>query len=85
MPCESLKAPEDLPKESLRQLAFCHDAERALGEHHGALEEAADLGMAGVVARERTVPGHVPGDGRVEHREHRGDIALREIVVGLSG
>ena len=36
------------------------DAEGTLGELHGALEEAADLRVAGVLARERTVPGNVP-------------------------
>jgi hypothetical protein len=48
--------------------------------HRISLEEASDLVVAGEVAREQTVPGNVPGDGRVERGEYRRNVALRMIA-----
>ena len=60
------------------------DGEDTPAQCQGVFVESYDLVVALVIARQRTVTRHMPGDGCVEYLKDRGDIAIGEIVVRLT-
>jgi len=57
------------------------DSKGTPAQCHGVFEKSNDLVVALVIAGQRTVTRHMPGDRCVERLEDRGDVAVGEIVV----
>src|SRR5262249_36493067 len=60
------------------------DSKDSPAQCHGVFEKSDDLVVALVIARQRTVTRHMPGDRCVECLKDRGDVAIGEVVVRLT-
>src|SRR5262249_45466108 len=60
------------------------DDEDTPAQCQGVFEESDDLVVALVIARQRTVTRHMPGDRCVECLKDPGDVAMGEVVVRLT-
>src|SRR5262245_4028062 len=60
------------------------DTKGTLTQCHGVFEKSDDLVEALVIARQRTMTWHMPGDRCIECLKDRRDVAIGEVVVRLT-